>query len=176
MLKTVIDLETTVTPPEGWVEGKALKGASPSPFLPNNKIVCVGIKVVGGNQQDVHFSDEEGFKDFIQVILNDTELLIAHNMKFDLMWLRECGFIYDGEIYDTMLTEYTMLGGLPGRLSLEECCKRHNLDFKSDILKEYLDQGINVDQIPRDLLAKYTLQDVLITEQLYNKQQELLNA
>ena len=40
-----------------------------------------------------------------QDILDMTTLLIMHNAQHDLMWLWECGFRYDGAIYDTMLAE-----------------------------------------------------------------------
>ena len=47
-------------------------------------------------------------KKIVQDILDKTKLLIGRNTKFDLLWLWEAGFKYDGRVYDTMIGEYVM--------------------------------------------------------------------
>ena len=74
----------------------------------------------------------------IQKVLDMTTLLIMHNAQHDLMWLWECGFKYNGDIYDTMLAEYLLLRGQKQPLSLEACAQRYELEVqKEDTLKTY---------------------------------------
>ena len=42
----------------------------------------------------------------------------------DLLWLWECGFKYDGNVFDTMLGEYILQRGQKEPLSLEACAER----------------------------------------------------
>ena len=84
-----------------------------------------------------------------QDILDMTTLLIMHNAQHDLMWLWECGFRYDGAIYDTMLAEYILLRGQKDSLSLDGCAQRRQLTSqKDDTLKKYFKEGYNTNEIP----------------------------
>ena len=84
---TVLDIETTFT-----------KEGDPSPFNPENRLVSVGI-----NDEYYFFHhDEEIKKDLtesrkaIQDILDKSEVVVGHNLKFDMSWLYQCGFTYKG--------------------------------------------------------------------------------
>ena len=66
----------------------------------------------------------------IQELLDKATILIGHNIAYDLMWLWECGYKYDGVVFDTMLAEYVLQRGKKEPLSLEECAKRHELATK----------------------------------------------
>ena len=104
----------------------------------------------------------------IQIILDNTTLLIMHNAQHDLMWLWESGFKYDGDIYDTMLAEYLLLRGQKDAISLEACAKRRNLNYqKQDTLKEYYKKGWNTNEIPLQELLFYLRSDLNITRELY---------
>ena len=41
----------------------------------------------------------------LQQKLDETTCLVGHNLKFDLQWLRECGFNYINPLWDTMIAE-----------------------------------------------------------------------
>ena len=41
-------------------------------------------------------------------MLDQATVLIGHNITYDLMWLWECGFKYNGVVFDTMLAEYML--------------------------------------------------------------------
>ena len=60
----------------------------------------------------------EKARDILQGVLDDTDLLVGHNIKFDLKWLRACGFIYTNKVHDTMIAEYILDGGEKVPLSL----------------------------------------------------------
>ena len=66
------------------------------------------------------------------------------------MWLWECGYKYDGAVFDTMLAEYIIQRGIKQPLSLEACAERYELETQKKYTKHYFAQGVGVDGIPRD--------------------------
>ena len=151
---TVLDIETTFT-----------KEGDPSPFNPDNRLVSVGI-----NDEYYFFYHNDPIKKdltesrkAIQEILDKSELVIGHNLKFDMSWLYQCGFTYQGKLYDTMLGEYIINRGEKKSVSLKESCKRRGISLKSDILATYMNEGYGIEEIPMDKLEEYGKQDVKIT-------------
>ena len=66
----------------------------------------------------------------MQRVLDDTDMLVGHNIKFDLMWLRECGWRYDGPLYDTMVAEYLLSGSRRWPLSLAALAEKYEVRSK----------------------------------------------
>jgi DNA polymerase I-like protein with 3'-5' exonuclease and polymerase domains len=159
---TIFDVETSFVT---GVNGKS----DPSPFNPNNKLVSVGI-----NDEYLFFNhDERSDKDAwkkVQSILDKTDLLIGHNLKFDLSWIYEVGFKYTGKVYDTMVGEYVLNRGVRKALSLKECCARRNLSRKSDATEDFIKQGISFEMIPEKIVEEYGRQDITVTRELYHSQ------
>ena len=110
-------------------------------------------------------------RDTLQSALDNTELLVGHNIKFDLKWLRACGFIYTGKVYDTMIAEYIIHGGEKVPLSLAKCCERYALSpKKSGLIEEYMKKNVSFESIPWDVVKEYGEADVQITKELYDAQ------
>jgi DNA polymerase I-like protein with 3'-5' exonuclease and polymerase domains len=196
-MELVLDVETTTTR-EGWVEGKSLLGGTPSPYHPENKLVMVQYKFVGRDTpvKSPHNGGEdiapEGYFWFnhekfnggdsirenfrkVQDILMITTRMIGHNLKFDLSWLYECGFTYEGSVWDTMIFEYLQAKGLKPGLGLQDCAERRECTFaKTDFLKDSLKAGINTDKMDPEELIIYGMADIYTTEELYLKQKDLL--
>jgi len=166
-MKLTIDVENTVTKREGRTYL--------DPYEPTNKLVMVGIRDDNGNE---YLYDMDDGVIGIQELLDSATVLIGHNIAYDLMWLWECGFKYDGVIFDTMLAEYILQKGIKEPLSLEACAERHNLDTKKqDTLKEYFAKGIGVDEIPRHELSEYLSADLKATQELCaNQYVRLMNT
>ena len=162
MTIAVVDVETS------FVTGQNGK-TDPSPFNSKNKLVSVGI-----NNEYLFFNHDERQDNnaFIKVqnILDKTTLLIGHNLKFDLAWLYEVGFKYDGKVYDTMIGEYVLQRGVRKALSLKECCKRRKLSSKSDATEDFINQGISFEMIPSKIVEEYGRQDIAVTRELYYSQ------
>ena len=147
------------------------------PYEPTNKLVQVGM-LNADNSDELHIvtldhnekRDASGAgRKLIQQVLDMTTLLIGHNLSHDLMWLWECGFKYDGAIYDTMLAEYVLLRGQKQPLSLDACAQRRNLESqKDDTLKNYFKQGYNVSEIPLSDLSFYLGVDLRTTSELFH--------
>ena len=167
-MKTVLDVENTVTKRDGKLHL--------DPFEIDNKLVMVGILDEFGNEELIRFDDyvfgrgDVYLKTKIQDILDKTTLLIGHNIKFDLMWLLEAGFKYNGRVYDTMLGEYILNRGVRKSLTLEMCCRRRKIGSKDSSIKEYMDRGISFENIPADVVEEYGKIDVQITRSLFDSQ------
>ena len=163
---TVVDVETTF-------QKNKNNGFDPSPFHANNKLVSVGLdSKYGLEYYFTHHSEKvsRGGVARIQEVLDETTLLIGHNLKFDLMWLLESGFKYTGKVYDTMIGEYILNRGIRKSLTLQMCCQRRKIGMKDDRIKDFMDRGVSFDNIPADLVEEYGRNDVAITRRLFDSQ------
>jgi len=167
-MRLVLDVENTVTKRNGKDHL--------DPFEPTNELVQVGMLNVDNLKDEMlitlnhnEYVDKSGVgAKNIQSVLDMTELLIMHNAQHDLMWLWECGFKYDGAIYDTMLAEYLLLRGQKQPLGLAACAERRNLEVqKDDTLKRYFKEGYNTNEIPLNELSFYLRHDLLTTRELF---------
>lgn len=165
------DVETTTAnkPNGNW---------TPSPFF-GSRLVSLGYKYIDRLNveylcfyHDKQPASPRAFEEF-STVLDTCDLLIGHNIKFDLMWLRECGWKYNGAIYDTMVAEYILAGSRRWPLNLEALSEKYGVEQKKvNLVKPYLDDGIMFDKIPYDIVEEYGKADVLGTEQIAIKQAE----
>jgi len=163
---TTVDVETS------WQRNEN-GGYDPSPFHKDNILVSVGLDSKYG--EEYYFTNhseriDRGCAVRIQEVLNNTTLLVGHNIKFDLMWLLEAGFKYTGRVYDTMLGEYILNKGIRKSLTLEMCCRRRKIGSKDSSVKEYMDRGVSFENIPADIVEEYGKIDVQITRRLFDSQ------
>ena len=169
-MQTVIDIETTMRPGGD-------RRLSASPYIPENYLVSIGYKSKDSEEylcfaHNERVADNDA-KEKVTEQLRKTTLLIAHNVKFDLSWLLECGFEYDGDVYDTMIYEYLKAGGRPNiRVNLSACCSRRGLPIKKDVPKYYLKEGTGFEAMPWNVVEEYGRNDVSITWALYKAQIE----
>mgnify|MGYP003113789361 FL=1 len=166
-MKLTLDIENTVTKRDGKMHL--------DPFEPDNSLVMVGMLSDQGVERIVTFDHSEVDADdfghtVIQDWLDQTTVLICHNVAYDLLWLWESGFKYDGVVFDTMLVEYVLQRGVKEPLSLEACAERYNLDTKKqDTLKEYFKKGFSTRDIPHGELSEYLSADLHATQQLADR-------
>lgn len=167
MKRLVLDVENTTT--------KRNDTLHLDPFEPDNLLCMVGILDVDTGDEALltFYHKEEEHIDFsaykkVQQQLDECDLLIMHNAQHDLMWLWELQFVYDGDIYDTMLGEYILCRGIKQPLSLDACAVRRKLAVqKQDTLKEYYKKGYGTDEIPHAELSEYLSFDLHVTKDLY---------
>jgi DNA polymerase I-like protein with 3'-5' exonuclease and polymerase domains len=173
-MKLTIDVENTVTKRDGKMHL--------DPFEPDNSLTMVGMLDDTGREHLIYFdhNDIEATPFGHGVVQNELDkatVLICHNAAYDLLWLWESGFKYDGPVFDTMLAEYVLQRGQKEPLSLEACAERYNLDTKKqDTLKEYFKKGYSTRDIPHDELAEYLSADLHATQQLSDKLVYRLNT
>ena len=159
---SVFDVETSFQLTE---DGKK----DPSAKNPKNFLVSFGI-----NDEYIFFKHSE-FKGVpnrkvIQDILDKTTLLIGHNIKFDLLWLWESGFKYDGKVCDTMLIEYVFNKGIKRSISLKDCCSFRGVIQKSNLTESFIKNNVSFEHIPIGIVEEYGRIDVKATRSLYESQ------
>ena len=166
-----LDVETTHRDKQGG-------GTTALPYF-NNRLVSVGWKWL--LNQDVNYeffyhkekTYVDGTKEQLQSDLDKTDILVGQNIKFDIMWLRSCGFKYDGVLYDTMVAEYIRSKGRRWSLALDALAKRYNVTQKEkDLVAPYIKEGKTFYEIPAQIVEEYGIADVVATEEVAVKQLE----
>jgi len=112
----------------------------------------------------------------IQEIVDQSTLLVGHNVKFDLGWLHKLGIDYSKQdVYCTQVAEY-LINGQNNRIrySLAETSKRYGIPDKIDKTTMWWASGYETNQIPLNTLIPYCYQDVANTLAIYFKQQPII--
>ena len=150
-------------------------GYTPLPYF-GNHLVSIGWKV---NDEPVkyacvHHDEQSAQPEKIQEFSEDlakADVVVGHNIKFDLNWVRECGFKYEGPVYDTMVAEYLLARARKWHLSLEALAKRYEVtEKKKDLTEDYLKSGKTFAQIPWEIVEEYGIADVQSTWEIACKQ------
>ena len=145
----VLDLETTIHNTIG--NNKA------SPHSPANRVVYTGLRENSTNR--IHPSFYGCW---------DLEMLIGHNIKFDLLYLmRKKGsreWMKTGKIWDTQLAEYILTGQQHQWASLDDLSKKYGGTLKDDRLKEFWNNGISTEDIDPTIVIPYLENDLENTE------------
>ena len=162
------DVETThVEKPSG--------GYTPLPYF-GNRLVSIGYKwLVSSVDYDCYYHSTQpptsnAFTKF-QAALKYADVLVGQNIKFDLQWIRECGFTYDGDIYDTMVAEYILSKARRWPLGLAALARKYGVTQKeTDLIAPYLTAGKTFYDIPWEIVREYGIADVKATEEITLKQ------
>lgn len=161
-----VDLETTM---KNIGEGSVGKMKS-SPFYRDNRIVAHGVNLF--NTTNTWYETTPPYAD----ILNNSEVLVAHNMQFDLKYLLRdhkelfLEWLADGKLWCTMIAEYILSGMTHKFPSLNELSAKYGGSQKADKIKEYWEAGFDTDEIPEDDLVDYLVDDVDNTKIVYEGQ------
>jgi len=153
-------------------------GTTALPYF-GNRLVSVGYKWLGMTTVFYHCfyhsekkPDDYAFSSF-QQCLKDADMVIGQNIKFDLSWIRECGFVYDGKIFDTMVAEYILAKAQRWPLGLASLAEKYDVTRKEKYLvAPYLKSGKTFYDIPWEIVEEYGKADVLATEEIAVKQLE----
>ena len=141
-----------------------------------NRLVSAGFKWLGNDVQYLcfHHADREPSRDAFNIFqdaLRLADVVVGQNIKFDLSWIRECGFVYDGYIYDTMVAEYILAKAQRWPLGLAALAEKYDVTKKEkDLVAPYLKEGKTFYDIPWEIVDEYGRADVLATEQIACKQ------
>ena len=163
------DVETTHT-------DKPNGGTTALPYF-GNRLVSIGYKWLDEDQvfYDCYYHETEppthsAAQDF-QTALNHADLVVGQNIKFDLQWIRDCGFTYEGDIYDTMVAEYVLSKARRWPLGLAALAKKYDtVQKEKDLVQPYLEAGKTFYEIPWEIVREYGIADVISTEQVALKQ------
>jgi len=107
--------------------------------------------------------------------LSVTEMLVAHNAKYELGWLLRCGFdIGSVLVFCTKISEYVLAGNLKLNTSLDTCCRRRGMPAKDPVVDHMMKRNVNPVDIPKPWLSGRCIQDVRTTEELMIDQRQAL--
>ena len=146
------------------------------PFDKNNKLISVGIKK--DDQATVTYDIEYSVDPYqellndIQIAVNEADVLVGFNIKFDLHWLQRYGIDFKTKrIWDCQLAQFIIMNQANPYPSLNGTAEYYDLGSKLDEVKEnYWKNGIDTDKIPYDILDEYLKQDVELTYKVFNIQ------
>ena len=170
----VLDVETTVQRRDGIIDG--------SPFDENNRLVSVHFKwlespitsLVFHHKEKQSPDDPTPFKE----ALNEADVIVAHNAKFDIQWLIESGFKISSKqkVYCTMIGEYIFLRGQTKHSkSLANTAERRKVSRKkSELIDELFKEGMGFEEIPLPTVIEYAEADVQSCAEIYVSQQKEL--
>jgi DNA polymerase I-like protein with 3'-5' exonuclease and polymerase domains len=155
------------------------------PFTGHNQLVSVGIKDIDTGKKWYFFFNHSELAAgtslasavLCQELLLKATLMIGHNYKHDIMWLRSCGFTIPRiAFWDTSIAEYVMArGNLAQRLSLKELAEKYDLPRKKvDLIEPYFTDGKTFYDIPMPIVEEYGLGDLDTTHELFDNQQRRL--
>ena len=163
MCGLILDVETTISN----------KG---NPFDETNKLCYVGLLDTSHNLFSIEYNDQPYKKHLeeIQSRIDDAEVLVGFNLKFDLHWLRKYGINFmDKRLWDCQLVHFILTGQQYPYPSLNSVAAYYNLGSKLDVVAtEYWSNKIDTPNIPADILEEYLLGDLQLTQKVYEKQQE----
>lgn len=143
-------------------------------------------QVTAGEASRTHelWADEYGMGAIVQSI-EDADLLVAHNAKYELGWLlKRCGLDIRKcpPVFCTQLGEYVLMGNLaagddlnaPRSIALDACAQRRGMPPKDPVVDTMIKSGINPARIPKPWLSGRCRQDVDTTEVVFLDQLEKL--
>lgn len=177
MKKIIIDVENTIFKINE-------KYRDFSPYRQTNRLVSVGW---AGFDNDVLqpikylFLYHNELKEINRVLLDElkndleqAEVIVGFNIKYDAQWLLEAGFDLDHHTYeDCMIREYVMARGRTDiSFKLSDTCKRYKVADKGDIFERYPDKQIS--EMPIGEVLEYGVGDIQCTAELYLAQKERL--
>ena len=163
MCGLILDVETTISN----------KG---NPFDETNKLCYVGLLDTSHSLFSIEYDDQPYKKHLeeIQSRINDAEILVGFNIKFDLHWLRKYGINFVGKrVWDCQLVHFILTGQQYPYPSLNSVSAYYDLGSKLDVVAtEYWGNKIDTPNIPKDILEEYLIGDLQLTQKVYEKQME----
>ena len=115
--------------------------------------------------------------DELAQLLDDTDLVLGFNFKFDYHWFIKEGVyqLASKQLWDVQIAEFILSHQINRFPSLNETCIKYGIPVKLDIVKtEYWDKGIDTKDIPWPILEEYATHDAWVTLQCYYAQRKLM--
>lgn len=144
------------------------------PFTQSNKLCLVGLR---GKDYEETFDIEYSAGPFgdhlhrIQHAIDESDILVGFNIKYDLHWLRRYGISLAGvRVHDTQLCFFIQRRQQQRYPSLNEAGEYYGVGSKDADAGTYWDRGVDTCDIPWDVLDGYNRQDLRLTEQVYLRQ------
>ena len=160
----VLDIETT-----NLDKGDALNN--------DNRLLLYTIYNNNNNSIITEWANEYQCSSLIQT-LYDADFVIAHNVKFEIHWMKRCGMDISKVLwFDTMLGEYVLYSNQGKPLGLGAVASRRGLGDKDKYIDTCMKRGICPSELPRSLVRRRNRLDVRQTLGIFKQQlQELTES
>ena len=146
-----------------------------NPFDSTNVACFIG---VGNNIYEIEYADKPYGEDLKQVQreIDEADLLVFVNAKFDLHWLSVYGIKFNHKrIWDCQLVDYMLSGQTESYPSMNSMATKYGLPMKPDIKSIYWENGIDTKDIPKEEITSYLQQhDLPTTLAIYEVQKKLV--
>ena len=133
-----------------------------SQFSAENWVIAIGWQYNNGPVQYRYYATKEEVPQAIMPDLSNVNLVIGHNIKYDLLWVWEdpnfqAFLAAGGEIYDTQYAEYLLHAMEPSSHmnAMNDIALKYGGGSKLDAVKDMWEAGYLTSQIPKDLLIDY---------------------
>jgi len=155
------------------------------PFHPDNFLCTVHlISSTDGKPRTVCFSYPDRDAPLgeaineVQEAIDDHDVLVGFNFKFDLHWLRRYGIKFDHkQVEDVQYLHYLLSNQQSKFPSLNMVCDHYGLDRKKNVVEEeYWSQGVPTSMIPVDILTEYGEYDVILTWECWKESRKELEG
>ena len=135
------------------------------PFDRRNRLVAIGSLCSSGSTDLRYFSTDgvvgHDIRNHPVASAEKDCTIVGFNLRFDLHWIRRYGVnLLNHKLWDCQLAEFIIDNQRNRYPSLNGTLQKYGLPAKKDILKSYIDRGIDVDAIPKDELLEYLKQDL----------------
>ena len=119
-----------------------------------------------------HYHQDELVNDVLQA-----DFIVAHNAKFELKWLKNCGVDLTKVIpFCTQIAEYVLYGNRSrlSDLGLGKVAPRYGVGSKDPYIDKMFKRGFCPSELPRSLVQSRCIKDVYQTHCIFERQRELL--
>lgn len=162
MLVKPLDIETTIFNKGHFADRR-------------NDVCFIGI---GENVYEIAYADSpygEALKQ-VQQEIDEADLLVLINAKFDLHHLRNLGVNFQHKrVWDCQLVDFMLEGQTTPYPSMNSMAEKYGLPMKPDIKEKYWENGIDTKQIPKEEIVSYLKDhDLKTTLAIYEKQKILV--
>jgi len=146
-----------------------------NPFSKKNKLCYVGCKEY--NDLTSIYSFLNGNPDLailaIQDQIDQADIIVGFNLKFDIHWLMNIGVSFDGvkQLWDCQIAEFLLESQQNSYNSLNDSLTKYTKPCILDVVKTvFCDKGIDSPDIPEEIMREYLSYDCEGTESVFLEQ------
>lgn len=150
-----------------------------NPIDSSNEITLAGWKKSGQDYKGLYRYDGLNKAKILSVMdLSDVDVIVGHNLKFDLLWLwgepaLKQWIKNGGMLWDTLTVQYLLDAQRKTGRSLDDVALKYGGTLKDPIMKDHYKSGGTSKSADRDVLVEYNKEDVNNTLLIFKKQVEL---
>lgn len=149
-------------------------------IYPENDVVCFSWYTSWDDIMHTVYGSEYELYELVRDC-TDADILVGHNLKFDLQWLKRCGYNLRAKpVYDTMIGEYVLTGnqlaGKKGALTLDSVAHNYLGHGKEPFIDKLMRNNVCPSDMPKSLLIERNRCDVEQTRDIFLIQRKKLRC